>query len=87
MESRLSAGVVDPKSGNVYSAAAGSWLLAATSTPSIVLGAMDGNLEPTLRITPLVGRAEGQWGLACDCKMDIGAVVADWRPLFFGSGS
>jgi hypothetical protein len=90
MESRLSSGVVNPKDDAVYSAAAGSWLLAvpASVTPSIILGGLDGQVEPTLRMFPLGGPGSpGQWGMQCDCKLDIGAVLTDFRPLYFGSGN
>ena len=92
MESRLGpTGVVDPQTNNVYSSAGGSWLLAVRAgiTPSIVLGSLAGSTEPELRITPLGGPGEfsGTWGISCDCKLDIGGAIVDFRPLYFGSGS
>jgi hypothetical protein len=90
MESRLgSKGVVNPPDGNVYSSADGSWLLAVPGkvSPSIILGGLNGDVDPTLRLIPLGGPgAPGRWGISCDCRLDIEATIVDFRPLYFSAG-
>ncbi len=92
-ESRLSTiGIVNPKDENIIvSPSDSAWLLAvpAKTITSLVVGAMDGNLEPQIRVnffgengSPPIGR----WGVTIDCKVDVGAVLVNHRGLYFGAG-
>jgi len=93
-ESRLvqSIGIADPKSEMLVASPTDSaWLLAvpARTITCLVIGAMDGNLEPQLRVNffgeggqPPIGR----WGVVMDCKVDVGAVLVNHRGLYFGTG-
>ena len=93
MESRLSSiGVLDPLSGNTYSAGNNAWLLAAPAraAASIIVGTLEGEtLEPSPRVTPMGGAAgpyAGMWGFNIDLKLDCGAVVTNGKPLYFAAG-
>jgi hypothetical protein len=88
-ESRLSTlGIVDPNSNTAISNSAGdtNWLLCANSSsrPSIMVGGLNGNLQPTVRNYQL---DKGQWGLVWDSVLDIGAAAIDYRGVYYSVGA
>jgi hypothetical protein len=93
-ESRLvqSIGIADPKTETLITSPSDSaWLLAvpAKTITSLVVGAMDGNLEPQLRVNFFGENGQppiGRWGVTMDCKVDIGAVLVNHRGLYFSAG-
>jgi hypothetical protein len=86
-ESRLSSvGVVDPKTGTVYSGSATAWLLTAPagSRPTLAVGGLDGNLTPQIRRFML---DKGQWGVGWDVVCDLGAIALDYRGAYYSVGA
>ncbi len=88
-ESRLSAaGVVDPTAADDAPLLQGNdkiWLLAAPAAqaPSIVLAALNGRVEPTIRTFAL---DQGQWGIGWDISLSVAAAAVDGRPLYWSVG-
>lgn len=83
-ESRLSStGVIDPDSEVVRTGTNTNWMLAANADawPCILVG---GPFEPKVRQYAL---GQGQWGLGIDVVLDIGAVVVDFRGLYWSTGA
>ena len=86
-ESRLSAlGVVNPKNDTIVTGSATNWMLTApaSSRPSIVVGGLNGNLMPRVRRFNL---DHGQWGVAWDVSLDIGAAAIDYRSVYYAAGA
>jgi len=91
-ESRLTTlGFLHPTAEQIVTAPTdSSWLLAAPASTikCLVLGALDGKVEPEIRITPF-GQTPpgGRWGYTLDCKLDIGAALVNYRGLYFSAGA
>lgn len=88
VENRLSSiGVVDPDAEVVIEGSNTNWLLAASheAWPCVLLGNLGGgDPQPKIRRFTL---DKGQWGIGWDCIMDIGAVVTDYRGLYWSTGT
>ena len=88
-ESRLSAtGIVDPTAAADAPLLQGNgknWLLAATAdqAPSLILAALNGKVEPTIRSYTL---DQGQWGIGFDVQLSIAATAVDGKPLYWSAG-
>lgn len=85
-ESRLSTvGLVDPRDDSIIAGNGNNWLLAAPEEQAagIVLGLLDGQREPSIRITPLT---QGEFGVNVDVKLDLGVCAIDGRPLYWAVG-
>jgi hypothetical protein len=88
-ESRLStAGLVNPTAADDAPLLAGNgknWLLAAPASqaPSLVLAALFGKVEPSIRYFTL---KEGQWGIGFDVSLSVAAAAVDGKPLYWSSG-
>ncbi len=87
-ESRMGTkGLLDPLSdGVIRTGKDTNWLLAAPAEqgPSLVLGCLNGRLEPQVRQFSL---GQGEWGLGFDITMDLAATVVDGKPLYWSSGT
>jgi hypothetical protein len=87
-ESRLGKqGLIDPLTEQPFYGSDNAWLLAGTSlaAPAVVVGALDGSLEPRTRVFDLAGPgAPGRWGIAIDCCLDCGAAALDYRNVYMG---
>lgn len=88
VENRLGpTGVVDPDSQVVLTGTNTNWMLAVSheSWPCVLLGSLGGgDPEPKIRRFSL---DKGQFGIGWDCLMDIGAVVTDYRGLYWSTGA
>jgi hypothetical protein len=87
VESRLgAAGVTDPDSGQTFAGTATNWLLCAkeTATPSIVIGALDGRMEPRLTRFDL---GQGEFGMGLAVNLDVAAAAVDHRGLYWSAGA
>jgi hypothetical protein len=86
-ESRLgSAGVVNPDTDEVVTGTNTNWLLASPAelTPGVVLGTVNGKIEPTIRSFRL---DQGQWGIGFDVQLSLAATVLDPKGLYFATGA
>ncbi len=86
-ESRLgAAGVVDPEREVVATGLATNWLLScpADAGPGVVLGALNGRVEPSIRHYAL---GAGEWGIGFDVVLDLACTVAGPRSLYFSNGT
>ena len=87
-ESRLSAaGVVDPRTETVRTGSSTNWMLAAPAAqaPSIILGLLNGQAEPTVRSFTL--DKGGEWGIGFDVSFSCGVAAVDGKPLYWSDGA
>ena len=88
-DSRLSTtGIVDPTAAEDAPLLQGNgknWLLAATAdqAPSLILAALNGRVEPTIRSYTL---DQGQWGVGFDVSLSVAATAVDGKPLYWSAG-
>ena len=85
-ESRLTdAGVVDPTADVVLEGNNTNWLLAAPADQAtgLVLGVLNGQMEPDIRSYELTG---GQFGVGFDVQFSCAAAVVDPKPLYWSAG-
>jgi hypothetical protein len=91
IESRMTnIGVRDPLSGNTIVGSPTSWMLSCDSTiPWLQTAHLQGQPTPKIRMSwlgPESGEA-GRYGLAVDVNWPIAVKVADYRSVFFSSGT
>ncbi len=86
-DSRLgTAGVVDPRNDTIVEGSATNWLLTCPSDQAagVVIGALGGKVEPTIRHYALT---QGEWGAGFDVKLDLACTVVDPKSLYFSTGA
>jgi hypothetical protein len=86
-ESRIGgAGVVNPIDGSVIVASNTNWMLACPSDQAagVVVGSLDGAIEPSVRVYPL-GR--GRWGVGVDVVFDLACRVLTPEALYWSTGA
>jgi hypothetical protein len=78
-ESRLSNGVVDPKTGTTYAGSLTTWYLVSNEAHTIEVQFLEGTGRvPQIVVTQLTG---GRFGLNITCKHFIGAKALDFRGM------
>lgn len=78
-DARLENGTTDPSSGTSYSGSSSTWFLASTQAHTIEVAYLRGTgRAPVVRTWQL---DRGQYGVAWDVCLDIGAKALDWRGL------
>ena len=88
-ESRLSiTGMVNPTAADDAPLLQGNdknWLLAAPAAqaPSVVLAALNGRVEPSIRAYEL---DQGQWRTGFDISLSVAAAAVDGKPLYWSAG-
>ncbi len=86
-ESRLgSAGVVNPTTDEIVAGSVTNWLLSSPSDQAagVVVGALNGRLEPQVREFVL---DKGEFGLGFDVVLDLAATVVGPRSLYWSDGT
>lgn len=85
-ESRLTTAMVDPATEEVIEPNGTNWLLAAPGeqAPSLILGLLDGQAEPTVRSFRL---ERGEWGVGFDISLSAAATAIDGKPLYWSAGA
>ncbi len=86
-ESRLgTAGVFDHVAEVIRTGTATNYLVAAPASqrPCILVGALDGRVQPTVSSFRL---SNGQWGMGVQINLDLGVTAADYRGLCWSTGA
>jgi hypothetical protein len=86
-ESRLSlTGTWHPAKQELQPGTDTGWLLAtpATQAAGLVIGSLNGRVEPSVRVQPL---REGRWGLMIAVVLDVGVTSLDPESLHYSDGS
>jgi hypothetical protein len=86
-ESRLgAAGIVDPRSDEIIEGSTTNWLLSCPSDQAagVVVGALDGKVEPTIRSFALSG---GESGVGFDIRLNLACTVSNPKSLYFSTGN
>jgi hypothetical protein len=86
-ESRMNAtGVLDPRGDVIRTGSSTNWLLAAPADqgPSLVIGTLNGRMEPRIRQFSL---DRGQWGVGFDISFDLAVTAVSGKPLYWSSGT